>query len=359
MRMIKRVLGAAAGFIVERWNEYTSFGQFLFLLACCAIIVDAGISWEYGISTTKWHAAGFALAAVAFAVLPDVSIMEAKKGNWVGALAIGVACIPLAVVALQSHLGYGSGVRLGDMQQTAFQHVKAENVAESLKSERANLEVMRAVMKSRREDNDRLRARNNGWAVTTKPEAMAAQVQALDKYIANEAARGGCKDKCQAKMKEKADVLALIEGIEKENDLTDKIKELQAKIDTKEKAVAETGYRSSETVNQVDTIAKLINIFRGVSADDAIKPTSAQREFTNIGTVGINSLGFMIMGVTLMAAAGMNRKPHIVAAWNAPIGTGTVVGDVTPGSTSNVAPQTSISDMFAARFAEISAKAAA
>lgn len=310
--MIRNVLRAIGGFIVSQWHQYTAFGQFLFILALAAISVDAAISFEYGYSMTLWHGAGFALVAIAFAVLPDAASMEWSKGKRAGAAFIGLACIPLGVVGYQSHVGYGSGVRLGDMQQTGFHQAKYEAVSDGLKSERANLDMWRQQLADLKKRNAELLERNHGFAIVVDPIAVKEQIAAADKAIALETARGGCKAKCQALMEKKAELLSRKASLEQENDLTSRIEATQRLVDGKAKAVADTGVKPSTVVNQNEAFARLWKVYNGAKPEDAIKADAVTAQFVNIAITGAGSLAFMLLAPLLTFAAGRNRKPEFL-----------------------------------------------
>ncbi len=87
-------------------------------MGAIALIVDAAICWQYGISMSTWHAAGFALLAAFFAMLPDAAYRAWRGGEKVNGVVLGALSVCLGVVAYQSHLGYSAGVRVGDIQKT-------------------------------------------------------------------------------------------------------------------------------------------------------------------------------------------------------------------------------------------------
>ena len=80
-RGIAAVIIGIGTFMKNQWNQYTDFGQFLWILALFAMAVDAGIAYEFGSTLSYLHAGGFALVALAFCILPDVASMEFRKGN--------------------------------------------------------------------------------------------------------------------------------------------------------------------------------------------------------------------------------------------------------------------------------------
>jgi len=287
-------------FIGDQWHQFTPTGQLLFGCALIAIIVDAGIAYEYGITMSSLHAAGFALVALGLALLPDQAWQAAEKRDWWTAGILGaLSLLVLLPVAYQTHVGYGAGVRLGDMQQTGFQNASLEAHQISLKSERENIAMWRQQLADLKARNKVILDRNNGWAVTTKPEALKAQVAALDQKIENEARRVRCGPVCEGYKKEKADTLALIEGIERENDLTARIDATQRVIDSKTAKVVDTGYKSSTVVNQNTALGDLWHLVTGKEAPANV---------VSLATMGTSSLAFLFMAPAFMIAAGRNRR---------------------------------------------------
>lgn len=287
-------------FFRDQWRQFTPTGQMLFACAIVAIVVDAGIAYEYGITMSGLHAAGFALVALGLALLPDQAWQAAEKRDfWTAGILGALSLLVLLPVAYQTHVGYGAGIRLGDMQQTGFQHATLDAHRTSLASERENIAMWRQQLADLKSRNAQILERNNGWAVTTKPEALQAQVVALDQKIENEARRVRCGPVCEGYKKEKADALALIEGIERENDLADRIEATQRVIDSKMTAVANTGYKSSTVVNQNTVLGDLWQLATG---------KEVPAEIVSLATMGSSSLAFLFMAPAFMIAAGRNRK---------------------------------------------------
>lgn len=307
--MIRNVLRAIGGFIVSQWRQYTAFGQFLFILALAAISVDAAISFEYGYSMTLWHGAGFALVAIAFAVLPDAASMEWSKGKKAGAAFIGLACVPLGAVAYQSHVGYGSGVRLGDMQLTAVQNARYDSAIDGVADEKKNV----GMWQSRLADLEKQLADSAGWSTTVAPHGLNGEVANMEgdriykrsKECANVTlpdSRAFC-DKL-AGLRSRAAAATEAVGLREKIDATNR-KLAQAR----EKA-ATTDVKPSTVVNQNEAFARLWKVYNGAKPEDAIKSDAVTAQFVNIAITGAGSLAFMLLAPLLTFAAGRNRKPE-------------------------------------------------
>jgi len=327
-------LAGVARFFVNQWNQYTAIGQFLFVLALGAIVNDAAISYRYGAGTSSLHATGFAVVALAFCILPDVAITEWRRGKRLAASFLGAACFfVLFPVAFQSHIGYGGGVRLGDMQQTLFKNTGVEDARSDVQAKRTTLALLRGQLTTLQERIKTADARNQGWVVSVDPKAMQASLDALDLKIRNEAARVRCADKCETLKVERGQLAARIDLAKQENDLTEKVQALEAQIEMKNAEIAAMGYRSSTVVNQNDILAQLWNLAaiafgQEIDPQEAIKPVGWQQQVVNVISAGTASLAFMLCGPLLWMGAGFNR---IVGVVGGPLGGGH--GSTAPGTT--------------------------
>lgn len=291
-------------FCADQWHQFTPIGQMLFACGLVTLVIDAGIAWEYGVTMTNLHAAGFAMVAIGLALLPEQAWQAAERRDWWTAGILGsLSLLVLLPVAYQTHIGYGAGVRLGDMQQTGFQNATLESQKSSLTSERENIAMWRrqlADLKARNKAGaESFAARNSGWMLTVEPTALQAQVDALDTKIENEAKRVRCGPLCEGLKQQKGQLLSLIAGIKAENDLTDRIEATQRVIDSKTAKVADTGFTSSTVVNQNTALGDLWKLVSG---------NEAPAEIVSLATMGTSSLAFLFMAPAFMIAAGRNRK---------------------------------------------------
>lgn len=292
-------------FIRARYASYTTTGKTWLSLGILALIVDAAICYRYGISLTFWHAMGFALVAVFFAWLPDAAYTEIEKHRYASGVVLGLACIPLGLVAFQSHLGYGAGVRLGDMQQTGVQNTKYEDGRKKVDENKALVAMWTA-------NKEKLEA-ENAWVATVSADGLKAQVAAAALAIDQEAKRGGCGPKCLERTKEKGELENRIAIAEQVTSLTSRIEATQRKIDEYRAQSEQTDYRSSAVVNQNNVAAQLYLAFTGADAAQAIDPDQVTSSFTSIFIAGGGSLAFMIMAPLGFFVAGRNRVPEVEA----------------------------------------------
>ena len=287
--------------LIKSWTQaYTATGKFWLGLACFALLVDAAISYKYGISLSWFHGVGFALVAVFFSLLPDAAYLEIEHKRFASGLVLALLCLPLGAVALYSHLGYGASIRVGDVQQTTATNASYKARQDSSASEAKNLDMWRKQLA------DLLQA--NEWAASVKADALRSQVETASKAIALETERGGCKAKCEQRMRDRDAINEKIGKIEQVADLTKRIEATQRILDTKTDTAAKTEYKSSAVVNQTNVAAQLYLAMSGETAEKSIDPDKVTFSFVNIFIAGAGSLAFMIMAPVGFFVAGRNRR---------------------------------------------------
>ena len=316
------VVYGIAHFFHDQWRQFTPMGQALFAIAVLMVGVDAVISFKFGWTQTGAHAIGFAGLAVALFLLPDAAITEWRKGNRAGSAGLGLACLPLAVVCLWTHVGYSSGVRLGDIQQDGFKNAAHASASTTIADKRKTLEMLRGQLATAQEKSKAAAAKNQGWVVSVDPVAMQSQLDAMDTKIKNEAARVKCAQRCEDLKVARGQLAAAISLATEENGITKRIQELEVEIDAKAKEVAASTPPTSTTVSQVKMAAKLVNVvayYSGMASEDAVlNPSAFQQDMANTAAAGASSLAFLLVGTTLMMGAGMNRKPEFMGKQHSP-----------------------------------------
>lgn len=316
MKTIRFVLAGAGSFFADQWRQFNPIGQALFAVAVVMIAVDAVISFKFGWTQTGAHAVGFAGLAVALFLLPDTAITEWRKGNRFGAFGIGVACIPIGFVCLWTHVGYSSGVRLGDIQQDGFKNAAFASASTTVDDKRKTLSMLRNSLEATQAKSKAASEKNQGWVVSVDPVAMQAQLDAMDQKIKNEAARVKCGQKCEELKVKRGHLATSISLAVEENDLAKRIQELENSIDAKAKEVAAAAPSASTTVSQVKMAAKLVNVvayYSGLaSKEDVLQPSAFEQDMANTAAAGASSIAFLLVGTTLMMGAGMNRKPEFM-----------------------------------------------
>lgn len=297
------IVGIGA-FLSMQWKQYTPFGQMLWILALFAIGVDAGISYEFGSTLSSLHAVGFGLVALAFCILPDVAAMEFRKGQKTTAGWIGLACLPLGLVALLTHVGYSASIRVGDMQQSDVSNIKYEDTRKAVDDAEGKIKFF----------TDRIAALKdaNPWITTVSADGLKAQAPALEEAIEQESRRGGCGPKCLNLKKQLADVLDRAGKAEELAKHESMLLASQTGLDKARATAKATNYVSSTAVNHTDTLYKALSLVRFQPVENV---TMTEREATNTGIMSISSLAFLLLAPLFYLAAGLNRRPGVLDAW--------------------------------------------
>lgn len=304
-RAIAGLIVGIGTFLAKQWNQYTEFGQFLWILALGAMAVDAGISYEFGSTLSYLHAAGFALVALAFCILPDVAALEWRKGRKVAGGWIAAACVPLGLVAFLTHVGYSASIRVGDMQQASVQNTNYAAMQDAVIEEKTNLDMWRKQLSDLKDQN--------AWTASVTADGLRASLASADKAIELEGKRGGCKSKCLALMEKKADLEAKIATAEKVADLSKRIEATQRIIDGKRTEAAKVEFKSSAATNHNDTLFKAINMVTSGVFKQSV--SMDEREATNTGIMGISSIAFLLLAPLFYFAAGLNRRANVMDEW--------------------------------------------
>lgn len=344
-------------FIATQWHSYNPLGQFVFAVSLFAITVDAAVAYQYGVSMTKLHGWGFAIVAIAFCILPDIAIEAARARKWAAAIGLGIGCFGLGLVALQSHLGYGGGIRLKEMQQNGFHVLKAADVRKSADSEEKNLAAWRKTLETKQGELASLKEAA-GWVTSIDAPSLEAELATLrERMAAEEKGQRGKKagrGKEYENLQNQANAVGKrLDAVKRFNALSDEIKGLehdikttQAIVDKKTTKVAEVGFESNVIVNQNDIAASLVNFLYGVDPEQAIRPTEVQRVVANTLITGFNSLGFLLCAPLLQIAAGLNRRRSLMRRDDEP-----ATDESGAPEAAYTVPQASLSDKYATLFA--------
>lgn len=217
-------------------------------VGCVGLLVAALMTFKFGSSMSVLHAVGLCLLTVAGSIIWPVikHTWDAKSfQTW----AMVVAGVLFLGVEYFSHLGYTVGTRVGETQQTTVHNAKFDDTRASLESDRVNIDLWKKQLSE-------LTALAP-WAATVTADGMRGELEAIEKAVELEAARGGCKSKCQALMAKKGTLQTKIGTIEQASDLNKRIEATQRIIDGKTKVASEATFESSPVVNQTNFVAQL------------------------------------------------------------------------------------------------------
>jgi len=301
-----------AAAVRTHYAEYNTTGKLWLTMGIAALIVDAGISYQYGITQTTWHGIGFALVAIFFAKVPDATYVEFEEKRYGSGLGMLIACMILGGAAMWSHLGYGAGVRVGDIQQTGFHNANLESFQDDSAERDQQVADLKATAKRLDAEMDALvNTKVGAWAVSVRPSTaaeLAGMIEAKQVEVEREG-RTGKGRRYQDRSNELAHLTAL-QGKAAAIEANDAAyKEAIAALSASRTKVAGVEYRSSSTVNQTSVAAQIYKaMWKGDAPEDAIKPSAVEVTFTNLFITGGASLAFMVMAPLGFFVAGRNRR---------------------------------------------------
>jgi hypothetical protein len=282
------------------FDEYTPRGKILLICAIVALAIDAAISWQYGITQTRMHAAGFAMVAILFAILPehayDAFARGYKKMGW----GLVLLCLPVGSAAYYTHLGYGSSIRVGNVSEAKVQNVKYTDARDQVVDNKANLEMWKTQLAKLKTEN--------AWSAAVTADGLRARLPALELAIAQEAKRKGCGPICLARTKERDEVQSQIATTEAMSDLTRRIEATQKLVDKYREQSAQTKHQESPIHNQIAAGAKIWNMVSGGSAGDIVNPDDVTVAIADIGITANGSFAFMLMAPGFFLLASMYRR---------------------------------------------------
>lgn len=311
-RAIAGLIVGIGTFLAKQWNQYTEFGQFLWILALCAMAVDAGISYEFGSTLSYLHAGGFALVALAFCILPDVAALEWRKGRKVAGGWIAAACVPLGLVAFLTHVGYSASIRVGDMQQSSAQNANWQAARDQVTDYKADL----TMWQNRLTELERQLAESAGWSTTVAPDGLKAEVQAMEGdriYRRSKECANVTLPESRAFCDKLAGIKGRVASATEAYGLRDKIDATNRKIAEARGVAAKTEFKSSAAANHNDTLFKAANLLFSGNFKEAV--SMDEREATNTGIMGISSIAFLLLAPLFYFAAGLNRRANVMDEW--------------------------------------------
>jgi len=311
---MRKALAAVVALVAAYWSAHNTRGRMWLTLGMLALIVDAALCYQYGVTQTTWHGLGFAVVAIVFSQLPDGAYEEYKKGNTTAASMLAILCVPLGAVAYQSHIGYGAGVRMGDIKAAVIQQTKYEDARGNVDDNAQNLKLWKAQLAKLNEEN--------GWVATVTADGMRTELDTATEAIRQEQARGGCGPRCMAKMKSRDEIASKIAVAEQASDLTNRIEATQRLVDKYRVTSAQTDAGMSSVAMQTDANTQLFGIIRaawtGEPLEQALKVTESSAKLSNLIITALGSLGFMIMAPIGFFMAGRNRRDVVEPPYEAP-----------------------------------------
>jgi hypothetical protein len=284
-------------FLRELFGDLPPWGRAWLYVGLAALLWAALMSWSFGYEISVKHASFLVCLSIVAAALPDAARHWWDEGRYgIGAI-LGLIAVPVLIIEFYTHAGYTAGLRGSNVETAQVQnmrHAGAQNTA----AENA------ALLASFKKQLEKFRSENE-WTTTASADALRKQIAVHDKEIENEAARKGCKTKCEALMRKKAETEAKIATIESGNALVAKIEAMQKLVDSKRDVAATVEHKSSAVAHQNQFLAKNVALLWSGS----LTPSDLMSE----GTQQSVNLAMALAGTGLPAlalfVAGLYRRP--------------------------------------------------
>jgi hypothetical protein len=291
--------------IVRRYSGYTAAGGFWLTVGFAVLTVDMAIGFLAGTAVgTFWHGVGYAALAAGFAFLPDAAYEEFEGGRYIAAGVVALLCLPIGIKAYEQQLTYSAGVRHGEMQLTSVVNQRFDGAQDDVKRNAVELGLLQTVLAKLQADNP--------WATNAKADGLKRQLADLNDRIGKEekgqrgrkAGKGKEFERLQDEANEVAKRIAMVE---KADETQKRIEFLQSAIDKKRVVANTSEHRQSINVDVAKTTAKLFNVMRGQSAEDAMKTDSVSVEYATMGSASLGSLALLLLAPASIFLAGRRR----------------------------------------------------
>jgi hypothetical protein len=302
--------------IARRYARYTSDGRFWLTIGFAVLTVDMAIGYLAGTAVgTFWHGVGYAALAAGFAFLPDAAYEEFEGGRYIAAGCFALLCLPIGIKAYEQQLTYSAGVRHGEMQLTSVVNQRFDGAQDDVKRNRDELALLQTVLAKLQADSP--------WATTAKADGLKRQLADLNDRVNKEEkgqrGRKAGKGKEFERLQDEANEVAKrIATVEKADETQKRIEFLQAAIDKKRTVANNSEHRQSINVDVAKTTAKLFNVMRGQSAEDAMKTDSISVEYATMGSASLGSLALLLLAPASFFLAGRRRIKTAIESMTPP-----------------------------------------
>ncbi len=271
----------------EMFGDTCATGRFWLLLGLFSLAAAAWMSFDFGWSISFKHALFLAILTAVSAFLPEAAHAQWEGGRKGVAIALALIAIPTLTIEFYSHAGYTAGLRGQNISEATVQNTKYGARQDDVKESKASLAMWEKQLAELTEANK--------WAATTTAEALRAQVAVHQKAIDLEAARKGCKSKCEARMREKAALEEKIAITEEKEDLGKRIEAVKRVLTASREKAATTEFKSSSVEHQKKFLSKAV----AMVAQGTLEPTELQAE----GAEQTVNLAMALAGTGLPALA--------------------------------------------------------
>ena len=285
-----------SAFLEARFGKLDASGKFWMWAGLITLVCSMGMAYDYGSQVTFKHGAVMAALSFATAFLLEEAYSFWKKGLTGVALGLTIISVPMFWQEGKSHIAYTAGYRGASVESVHVQNTKYNSTVAAESEEKAAYDMMAKRFAE-------LNAQN-GWAATMTADAERAKLPGLELAIQLESKRGGCKQVCETKTKERDAVNSRIAVLEERSALQQKLEAARAYLDKRREKVAGTEHKSSVVEHQTNTLIRIASLF---STGDA-KTNAAIQEGVDLE----NTIGLALMPVILPALCffmmGLRRK---------------------------------------------------
>jgi len=280
----------------DLFGDLSPWGRLWLYFGVFALIAASWMSFMVGLKMTLAHALFLVILSFVAAFLPVTAEFMWQRGRKVMAVVLGALCIPLLAIEFGQHAAYTAGIRGHDLAVTRVQNVKHKGAQDNVDELRSQI----AFWNKRRADL----IQQNGWTASVTADALRARMASLNLAIDQEAARGGCKQRCLARTQERDEVASRIAVLEETKGLDDRIKHATAKVEELRGKAATVEFKSSQTEHMNAFLSKAVAFF----GQGELQPDARTEEGTQLSA----NLAMALAGTGLPAlcffAAGLFRR---------------------------------------------------
>lgn len=274
------------------FGTLSPWGVFWLYLGLASLAAAAGMSFMVGLKMTMLHALFLAVLSFVTAFIPESAYRAWNDGRKLVAIGLGFVSIPLFAVEFGQHAAYTAGIRGHEIATTKVQNVKWQDAQGNTTELRDNIKTW-----ERRRDS---LIQQNGWSATVTADALRARMASLNLAIDQEAARGGCKQRCLARTQERDEVKSRIAILEEHKGLDERIKQATDRLAELRDKAAKVEHKSSQTEHMNAFLSKAVAL---VGQGD-LTPTEFTQESTQLSAnlavalaaTGLPAICFFVMG---------------------------------------------------------------
>lgn len=277
----------------EMFGELSAWGRFWLYLGLITLVWAAAMSYSFGAEISLKHAAFLTCLSAVAAFLPEAAYSQWEDGRRIVGGVLGLLAVPVLIIEFYTHAGYTAGLRGSNIETAQVQNMRHDGAQKTAEENAALLASFKSQLAKFRAENE--------WTTTASADALRKQIVVFDKQIENEAARKGCKTKCEALMRQKAEVESKIATIESGNELVKKIDAMQAIVDKKRDVASKVEHKSSAVDHQNKFLAKSVALYTDGSLNPSEIMTERAQQTVNLmmalaGT-GLPALALFIAGL--------------------------------------------------------------